>query len=262
MPDGNDLRADQFLNLMIIGESGSGKSNLFAEGLKYEWMQPAYIFDTDLRLQSILARYGPEVLDHLKYDGYRDLANAFGGAFAKAQAKKVELTRLVTKGGADAPKSIIVDSGSFLAKLVINEALKLDGKSADSQPGLNHYGMLATKMERFISELSGLPCNFILTVHENVVKDDVTGALHWGIALTKYLRNTLPGYFNEVYQCKVKTLGSEVKYEVFPRPHGGYPSKTCVKEMGKSEDHASIWRKLDSARNYNLNAGNSPAPTR
>ena len=248
MPNGTDLRADQFLNLMLIGESGSGKTNLFAEGLKYEWMQPAYIFDTDMRLQAILARYGPEVTDHIEYDQYRDLANAFGGAFAKATAKKVELTRIITKGGPLAPKSIIVDSGSFLAKLVINEALKLDGKSPDTCPGLNHYGTLATKMERFVSELSGLPCHFILTVHENVVKDDVTGALHWGIALTKYLRNTLPGYFNEVYQCKVKTLGSAVKYEVFPRPHGGYPSKTCIPTMGAAETHESIWSKLDAHR--------------
>ncbi len=252
MPNGTDLRADQFLNLMIIGESGSGKTNLYAEGIKYEWMQPAYVFDTDMRLQALLARFGPEVLDHLSYDQFRDLANAFGGSFAKAQAKKVELTRLVTKGGPNAPKSIIVDSGTFLAKLIINEALKLDGKSADTSPGLNHYGSLATKMERFISELSGLPCNFILTVHENVVKDDVTGALQWGIALTKYLRNTLPGYFNEVYQCKVKKMGSDIKYEVHPRPHGGYPSKTCIPTMGAAETHETIWNKIDAYRKLNL----------
>ena len=245
---GKELTADPWLNLMIIGKSGSGKTHLLAEGLKYEWMQPAYIYDTDLRLQSILSRFGPEVLDHIQFDQYRDLATTFGGAFAKAQAKKMELTRLIQRNDPMAPKSNIIDSGTFLAKLILNEALKLDGKAPDTKPGINHYGTLASTMERFISELTGLPCNIIFTVHENVMKDDVTGCLSWDIALIKYLRNTLPGYFNEVYQCTVRTIGKEIKYEVHPRPMGGYASRTCVPEMGHTEDHAVVWTKIDAYR--------------
>ena len=244
--------ADQWLNLMLIGKSGSGKTHLLAEGLKYDWMQPAYIYDTDLRLQSILSRFGPEVLDHIQFDPYRDLATTFGGSFAKAQAKKVELTKLIQRRDPLAPKSIIIDSGSFLAKLILNEALQMDGKSASTKPGLNHYGTLATTMERFVSELVGLPCNVIFTVHENVTKDDVTGCLSWDIALIKSLRNTLPGYFNEVYQCTVRPVGKDIKYEVHPRPMGGYASRTCVPEMEHTETHEAIWRKLDKYRINNL----------
>ncbi len=246
--NGNTLTTDPWLRLLIIGKSGSGKTHLVAEGLKQEWMQDAYIFDTDLRLESILSRFGTEVLDHIEYDRYRDLSTTFGGSFAKAQAKKIELTRLIQSNDPSAPKSIIIDSGSFLAKLILNEALHLDGKSSDTKPNLAHYGTLANKMERFVSELTGLPCNIILTVHENVVKDDITGALNWDIALTKSLRNTLPGYFNEVYQCKVRTLGKDIKYEVHPRPVGGFASRTCIPEMEGTEDHKSLWNKISRHR--------------
>jgi hypothetical protein len=243
---GADLSTDGYLKAMVVGASGSGKTNLIGEGLKYEWMQSAYVFDTDLRLQSLAERFSPEILGSLTYDSYRDLAHTFGGSFAQCQAKKVELTKLISTGHKDAPRTIVVDSVTFLAKLIINEALKLDGKKPDQTPGLQHYGHLANKMERFISELAGLPCNVIVTVHEKVTKDEVTGQVSYGIALTQYLRNILPGYFNEVWHTTVQPgLKGVVNYEVHPRPVRGYPSRTCYPFLEGTETHEGIWKKLN-----------------
>ena len=250
--EGKELLGAKKQTILIIGPSGSGKTNLFVEGATREFMRKAYIFDTDFRLNSVLSRYGKESLSHLRYDRFRESAVLPGASFAAVTKKKRELLTLDKNKDPECPRTVIVDSGTFLAKLAMAEILRLDGKSSESTPGLNHYGTLTAKIETFVSEMTSASWNFIMTVHNDLIKDEVTGQVSHGIALTRKLRGMLPGYFNEIWETAVKmkfdpkTKVMTPEYEVHPRPAGGFLTRTCNSDYKQVESHASMWDKMES----------------
>jgi GTPase SAR1 family protein len=242
---GSELLSEKKQTILIIGPSGSGKTSLVGEGLSRTRFQDGYIFDTDYRLRSLLTRYGKGTLDHISFDQFREAGGATSVGFAAIQKKKQELYTTIRTAPNMLPRTVVVDSGTFLANLVMKETLLLDGKKPDATPGLNHYGTATTKFLSFVSEMTAGPWNFIMTVHDDVVKDDITGALKYGIALTRKLRSQLPGYFNEVWETAVRTKGKEISYEVHPKFYGGYPARTCISTLGSCESHQDLWDKIE-----------------
>jgi hypothetical protein len=244
MSSGKDLILDAKKRVLIYGRSGAGKTNLVGKVLEIEEMCPLYVFDFDLRLNSILATINRQlIVERLSYDQFRDGSRA-GSAFTDAEAKLRDLSSLM--GKPNAPRTVAVDSLTFAEKAIMSRVLMLDGKSSTFPPQLNHYKSSIAQLEDFVSKLCALPINVVVTAHEDIDKDDLTGQMVRGIGVTgKKLPTVLPGYFNEVWYAEVASQpnkAAEHKIRVTPtnliQARSVYSNK-----IEPIEDHG-IWQKL------------------
>lgn len=200
---GTELLQEPFSTVLVSGPSGSGKTSLIGQALKVEAMCPVYVFDFDLRLNSLLAVTPKDRLEKLSFDQYRDTASLPGSAFTAAENKLRELTDCFTKRPAEAPKTVVLDSLTFCQRVVMNRVLVVDGKPATANPELQHYKSLKNTIEPFVSRLTALPCNVIVLVHDDIEKDEATGLSYIGIDMTGQLSTRLPGYFNELWHTEL-----------------------------------------------------------
>jgi hypothetical protein len=162
---------------------------------------PMEIADFDLgtiTLKSSLANLPPEKWDKIEINQYRDVLNP--GSAARAFKERVrELTRKITLGEG-APKTVVLDSLTFLAKDI------LDGVSSDDhQPFAkrDHYLPQMMQVEQHVQALTALKCNVVIIGHEAVDKDEISGVTARALDVTGKLSGRIPRYFNEVYYLKM-----------------------------------------------------------
>ena len=251
MPTGNELLMDPYSTVLVGGPSGSGKTSLIAHALKQPTMCPIYVFDFDLRLSSLLAVTLPDKLAMLSYDQYRDTASLPGSAFTAAEAKLRALTDMFIKQPHDAPKTIVLDSLTFCQRVVMNRVLVMDGKPATSNPELQHYKSLMNTVEPFISRLTALPCNIIVTAHDDPVTDKATNMSYIGIDMTGQLATRLPGYFNEVWHAELASGARPIDpmtYRLRTRSSNIHRCRTCFPAyLDMLEDATQVWAKIEKA---------------
>jgi hypothetical protein len=243
MPSGNDLLLDANKRVLLYGRSGAGKTGLVGKVLEVEEMCPLYVFDFDLRVNSILAVVDRSLLGGLTYDQFRDGAKA-GSAFTEAEAKMRELTSLIQQG--QGPRTLAVDSLTFAEKSIMSRVLMMDGKPPLAPPQLQHYKAVISQLEDFVSKLCALPVNIIVTAHEDVDKDEITGQMVRGIGVTgKKLPSVLPGYFNEVWYAEVQSVPNKrAEHKIRVSPSNFVSARSVYSNnLEPVEDHG-IWKKL------------------
>jgi AAA domain-containing protein len=244
MASGADLLLDANKRVLVYGRSGAGKTGLVGKVLEVPEMCPLYVFDFDLRVNSILAVVARDlIVNNLTYDQFRDSTQP-GKAFTDAEAKLRELTKAISDG--TGPKTVAIDSLTFAEKSIMSRVLMMDGKAPTFPPQLNHYKSVIAQLEDFISKLCGLPINIIVTAHEDIDKDDITGQMVRGIGVTgKKLPTVLPGYFNELWYAEVQALpGKAAEHILRVTPTNLVAARSVYSnKLNPSENH-DIWKKL------------------
>jgi hypothetical protein len=244
MASGKDLLLDSKKRVLVYGRSGSGKTNLVGKVLEVEDMCPLYVFDFDLRLNSILATINRQLIaERLSYDQYRDGARP-GSAFTNAEAQLRKLEQMM--GKPEAPRTVAVDSLTFGEKSIMGRVLMLDGKPSTFPPQLNHYKAVISQLEDFISKLCALPINVIVTAHEDIDKDEITGQMVRGIGVTgKKLPTVLPGYFNEVWYAEVQSQPQKAaEHKIRTTPTNFIPARSVYSNYLEAVEDHEIWKKL------------------
>jgi len=244
MSSGSDLLMDANKRCLVYGRSGSGKTGLIGKVLEVPEMCPLYVFDFDLRINSILAVVDRQcIVDNLTYDQFRDGDQA-GRAFTQAEAKLRELSGLIREG--KGPKTIAVDSLTFAEKSIMSRVLMMDGKAPTSPPQLNHYKSIISQLEDFISKLCSLQVNIIVTAHEDIDKDEITGQMVRGIGVTgKKLPTVLPGYFNELWYAEVQALpGKAAEHILRVTPTNLVAARSVYSNKLDAIETHDIWKKL------------------
>jgi AAA domain-containing protein len=246
--NGSELVQDENKRVLLYSRSGGGKTSLVGKALEVDPMCPLYVFDFDLRINSILAVVDRQrIVQHLTYDQYRDGALP-GSAFTKAETKLRELDAAVKAG--TGPKTVALDSLTFMEKSVASRVLMMNGKPANSPLDLQHYKLIISQIEDFISKLCALNCNVIVTAHEGLDKDDITGAVSRGIRVVgKALPSVLPGYFNELWYAEV-TAGTikdpTPQYRIRTQPTAQVMARSIYTGRIDALETQDIWKKLAS----------------
>jgi len=249
MSTGSELVRDKNKRVLLYGRSGSGKTSLLGKVLDYEHFCPLYIFDFDLRVNSILAVVSHDrIVANLSYDQFRDGA-APGSAFSTAETKLRELQSSIKAG--TGPRTVALDSLTFMEKSIMSRVLLMDGKPPNAPAQLNHYKSAISQVEDFVSKLCALDCNVIVTAHEDVDKDELTGAISRGISVTgRKLPNILPGYFNEVWYTEVQpgtVAQPAVQYKVRTQPTNQIIARSVYSGRVDPIETQEIWAKLIAA---------------
>ncbi|MGH9876145.1 MAG: AAA family ATPase [Nitrososphaerales archaeon] len=203
MPRALEVLSVDYLRCLIFGPSGYGKTWLYSLTAFVDAFLPMEIEDFDLgtiTLRSSLAELAEQRWDQIEINIFRDLQNP--GASGRALLARIrELNRKITLGE-PAPKTVVLDSLTFMAKDM------LDGVANDDQQPYakrDHYLPQMMYIEKAIQGLTALKCNVIVIGHEDVGKDEFTGAKAREIDVTGKLSGRLPRYFNEVYYLTMGT---------------------------------------------------------
>jgi hypothetical protein len=127
----------------------------------------------------------------------------------------------------------VIDSATTFVEAMTNQYLKLKDRAGEA-PQLQDYNMIRNMMRDAIKACLALPCNFILTGHIDVERDEVTGKSETCICLTPSLRRYLPLLFDEMYvlECK-QGAGNVVDYGLITANTGYYTARTRLGAGGK-----------------------------
>lgn len=229
---------------MVYGVSGSAKTTLIGLAASYEEFAPMYFMDFDLRVTSLRARLPKEVMNQIYFDAFRD-DKIQGAAFTAAQAVAVNPDGLDAKYGVKF-KSLVLDSGTFCLKSIMNRVLFLDGAKPSTQtPQLQNYMQQMSLMEELVSKLCGSGRHFFMTCHEATDKDEMSGRLFKAVDLTGKMANRIPGYFNEFWHTEVKQVtGQEPQYAVRTRSDLIYSARTTFRSLETVEAQDKVWPKI------------------
>lgn len=242
-----DVLSIDFLRCLIFGPSGFGKTWLYSLMAFTDEFLPMEIADFDhgtITLKSSLKELGSEAWDKIDIRFYRDI-NTPGQAHREFLERMREINRKLTLGEDGAPKTLVLDSLSFMGKDI------LDGVATDDQQPYakrDHYGPQMQHVEKAIQIATSLRCHTVVVGHEDLEEDKLTGAKFRAVDVTGKLVNRVPRYFNEVYylgmgmdeygasQRYVQTVSDEMTHG----PKTAFPGVIKPKESVSSE----LWAKL------------------
>lgn len=96
---------------------------------------------------------------------------------------------------------------------------------------IQHWGMLTDLNKLAIEELRKCPVNQAFTMQEQLMKDDLSGAVHGGPAIHGKLVQEIPSYFSVVVHTGTDTMG---RFTATTKSKGKWPAKT---RRGEGQDY-------------------------
>ena len=252
--NGKEIMLDSNTRLLLQGASGSGKTSLGGKCTRYDGLRPLHVLDFDLRIASLRTTLDAGDLDHLTYEEFRDGALP-GKAWQDAVLWLNKMLLAYKKEDPALPRTIMLDSLTYALRSAMVGVLHTDGKPTDTMPYQDHYGKMGAKGIDFISKLTSLPCNIIVNVHDDIREDPITQRMMKDLALTKMMRNGIPGYFNERWHCEVTPgiQGKAPKFMVRTVSDHTVDARTCYKSLDPLESAEEVWRKVQLEKGmYNI----------
>lgn len=254
----DQLTTDPKITLLLYGATGTGKTTLLAKAAEFDEFAPLEFLDFDLRLDGLVRTLPNDLLRRIRFTSYRD-SSIPGEAYDRVFARIRELEAIA--GKPEAPKTIVLDSLSFLDKAFVSMTVYLDaqkghkdGSAKDRYGELiasqDHYGPAMQHIERFIQRLTGLKqkgYNVFVTAHERERVDPVTHLPIVGAQVTgKIFPGRLPGYFNEYWRTAVEVnpIGGSISYFIRPRRTVGIDARTSFGFLSETELQDTIWQKI------------------
>lgn len=182
--DMNDLPTT---NIMLTGPSGAGKTTFLAT-----MIGPSLLINIDNRAESLRGFKGIDIIDCYEKS---DQATAWMRLVRIQQW----LTSLARKDNLPYA-NVMLDSATSGYAIAMNFALTLDTKyGLGGAPAQQHYLPQMYNFMKTLGKLLALPCNTIMTAHEQLEKNEMSGELIYLPMATGKNRQELPKAFNEVY---------------------------------------------------------------
>lgn len=236
MPTADEYKSSEFVKLIYIGDSGTGKTgslvSLLADDYNFK------IVDLDAGLDYFIAearRQGLQSkLKNIEYETYRDTYVATpSGMSVKGSPKAATqaLAKMQEWSAINDPKTIFVlDSLSAFGKAAFEWAKFMNPTSKD--PRQWYHG--AQKMvEDTIANLTNPSFSMNVIVISHVNYKEVTEGQHKGYAnsIGTALGPTLPKYFNSMVLAESSGSGKSVKRKIKTLPTGIIDLKIATPEI-------------------------------
>lgn len=189
----------EFFNLMIYGESSTGKTTLAGSCIEVPEMRPVIFLDIEGGTISLRDRY-PEV-EKVRIDSWDDLVSVY-----------MEL-----KNGS-MYKTVVLDSVTELEEFGMEEIMlravnkaASEGEERDPDlPGIGEHGKSSQRMRKVIRRFRDLPMNTIFTALERVDVDK-RGRRTIKPRLSPKLASQVSGFLDVVLYMYKKEIEEEIK---------------------------------------------------
>ena len=185
------------LKVLIYGKSGTGKTTFGSTFPK------PYFFDFDNGMLSLKGK-------DIEYDTYKEIQKA------ELKLKELELKCPY--------ETIVVDSVSTMQEIMMKRQLELNRKMS---PTLHEWMMLVQGIKSLFSRLVAMPQHLVITAHEEIIRDEITGEILVQPLIVGKLASSLPIYFDEVYRGEVrKDKSGKVIYQILTTATTKYSAKS------------------------------------
>ncbi len=126
-------------------------------------------------------------------------------------------------------KTIVVDSFShltgFARAALLSQLKRIGAVDSKGKPldniRLNDYLTLLDWFRQFVFALRSSNKYIIVTSHQQVSKDELTGANHYSLAIPGQSKDSFGGWFNDVWACTTVAVAmGKTEYHIRTRPTG------------------------------------------
>jgi len=210
-----DTQQSKTFNALIYGAMGTGKTNLAKTCRK-----PVLIHSFDPGgCKTIRDEIGKGIFVDTRYE-IEDAKNPT--AF---QSWDDEYHRLKKEGFFTSIGTFMVDSATTWSASAMNVILKKAGR-AGGTPQQNDYLPAMIMIENAIKDMISLPCDCILTAHEDTDKDEASGRMFVGPLFVGKLKVRVPLLFDEIYMAVSKETSKGAEYSLLTQNTGLYKART------------------------------------
>lgn len=203
--------------LLLLGQSGGGKTGMLASLAKAGYELNILDFDNGTEILYHLLKSDPEALARVDVEKCLDTYKQGGDGSIKWEKPKAfpraleVLANWPGKGPVkdfDNRQIVVLDSGTFLGEAVMRYVLSMNGKHGTSHdpkagPTEPNWGSAIGLQEDFLAMLTGISCHVIVTFH---LKDIERGGVNIPVpsALGKKLPPNVATYFNHALLAQSK----------------------------------------------------------
>lgn len=186
----------EYLNLLVYGEFGIGKTYLCGTAQDHPETSPILLLDIEGGTVTLRHRPDIEVVQVRSLD----------------QLVKIHEQLRVNNNGHY--RTVIIDSLSELADLDMREVMrKMLQSRPDRDPDVadkREWGIVRTHMRKIVRAFKDLPMNTIMTALLLQDKDDITGKTTFYPSLSGKMKTEIPGFFDVVGHMSSRVDGEEV----------------------------------------------------
>jgi len=135
---------------------------------------------------------------------------------------------------------LIVDGISAMLRICMYWALTLDPKKGlGDSPAKQHWGPQMKHVSDWLLSMLGLPCHVVVTCHEKIMQDKLSGKLHFLPMITGTLAPEEPKWFNETYWCWRDWNKETKKYKFFWQTQGSGTREYLKSSMNQLQKYWS-----------------------
>lgn len=208
------------VNWLLYGPFGTGKTHTAFTARQPIYMQSFDPNGSSLPHIDIMCREGRAIVNRdCEYDD--DLNPTAYDKFA------LNFNNLKRSGAFNFLGTYVIDSLTFLTTAVSNKVKQTNGLLGKNLR-IQDYGEVLTMFNRVMAMCCNLPCDFVLTAHVTVEKDDVTLETFTTLNTIGQSKVNIPNYFDEVYVTDVDRREALPKYRLLTSPLRRYNARTRI----------------------------------
>lgn len=222
----NDPRQDTF-NLLLLGEMGKGKTYIANTARK-----PVHIDSFDpggtKGLRDKIAS-GDIIVDS-RYESEDPMKPTMMPLWIS------EMERRLKSGYFDHIGTYMIDTSTSWSEMIMNDILKKAGIAGQQPRWAHDYGPQKTLIRNYLKKCLDLPCDFILTGHLEMYKDDAEGGkTRFRFSTTGKGAITIPTMFDEIWIADSKETSSGIEYRILTQSTGTYSCRSRLAGNGLLE---------------------------
>ena len=185
----------KFVNMILFGDSGVGKTRLAGSASLVPEMSPVLILDIEGGVTSLAHLY-PDV-HTIRIKNFQDLADAYDTLF----------------DGDHPYKTVVVDSLTEVQKFgmyhIMERTIAADGNRDPDLPGIGEWGKNTNQIEKFVRAFRDLPVNTIFTALKLEDRNPRTGVTTTLPSLSGKLARNVSALVDVVAYYYIKKLAED-----------------------------------------------------